>query len=146
MHAAAARGRWTEEADERASAYAHEFGARRAYRGFLEMRANEDLDCVFVVTNYDETSRLCAPDTEAPLRWEPEFSLGVLSNDNAFLLGNVPEIRAFCESVLSSTPPKRAGLRDVRQIVRVYDAFRQPAGRTINLTGEVTPRQPPHHL
>ena len=70
---------------------------------------------------------------DAPLRWEPEFSLGVLSNDNAFLLGYVQEVRAFCESVLTNTPPNRAGLRDARQMMRIYEAFHERAGRMIEL-------------
>jgi predicted dehydrogenase len=83
---------------------------------------------------YGRAPSFIAPDDEAPLHWEPEFSLGVLSNDNAVLLGYVPEVRAFCQSVLSNTPPERAGLRDARQMMRIYEAFRQPAGRTIDLT------------
>lgn len=77
-------------------------------------------------------------DDEAPLRWTPEFSLGVLYNDNAFILGYVPEIRAFCQSVLPNTPPARAGLRDTRMMMQVYEGFRQPAGTLIELTA--TPR------
>jgi len=82
---------------------------------------------------YGRAANYFVPEEEAPLHWEPEFSLGVLYNDNAFLLGYVPEIRAFCESVLSGTPPERAGLRDTHMMMRVYEAFRQPAGRTIAL-------------
>jgi predicted dehydrogenase len=83
---------------------------------------------------YGRAASFVAPDHEAPLHWRPEFSLGVLANDNAFLLGYVPEIRAFCQSVLAGTPPERAGLRDARQMMRIYEAFRAPAGRTIALT------------
>ena len=38
-------------------AYAREFGAQRAYRDYREMLAIEDLDCVFMVTNYDDRGR-----------------------------------------------------------------------------------------
>ena len=44
-------------AEARATAYAREFGAQRAYRDYYEMLAKEDLDCVFVVTNYDDRGR-----------------------------------------------------------------------------------------
>ncbi len=84
---------------------------------------------------YGRAPSFIAPDDEAPLRWEPEFSLGVLSNDNAFLLGYVQEVRAFCQSVLANTTPERAGLRDAWQMMRIYEAFREPAGRTIDLAG-----------
>ncbi|MBM4418823.1 MAG: Gfo/Idh/MocA family oxidoreductase [Chloroflexi bacterium] len=42
---------------DRAKAYAREFGAERAYADYREMLARENLDCVFVVTNYDERGR-----------------------------------------------------------------------------------------
>ncbi|MDH7602520.1 MAG: Gfo/Idh/MocA family oxidoreductase, partial [Armatimonadota bacterium] len=38
---------------EKASAYAHLFGAERSYSDFREMLAHEKLDAVFIVTNYD---------------------------------------------------------------------------------------------
>lgn len=82
---------------------------------------------------YGRAASFIVPEEEAPLHWEPEFSLGVLYNDNAFILGYVPEIRAFCESVLTGTPPARAGLRDTRMMMQVYEGFRQPAGQTIAL-------------
>jgi len=42
---------------ERAEAYRREFGAQRAYSDYREMLEKEDLECVFVVTNYDEDGR-----------------------------------------------------------------------------------------
>ncbi len=39
---------------DRAESYAREFGALRSYSNHREMLAAEDLDAVFVVTNYDE--------------------------------------------------------------------------------------------
>jgi hypothetical protein len=45
----------------------------------------------------------------------------------------VPEVRAFCASVLDATPPARAGLRDAWMMMQVYEAFRQPAGRLVEL-------------
>jgi len=42
---------------DRAQAYAKEFGAEKAYGDYREMLAKENLDCVFVVTNYDENGR-----------------------------------------------------------------------------------------
>lgn len=86
---------------------------------------------------YGRASSFIGEDEHAPLIWEPEFSLGNLSNDNAFLLGYVQQIRAFCDSVLTSTRPKRAGLRDAWMLVHIYEAFRHPAGTLIEL------RRPP---
>lgn len=82
---------------------------------------------------YGRAASFVTPDDEAPLRWEPEFSLGVLANDNAFLLGYVPEVRAFCQNVMENRPPDRAGLPDAWRMMRIYEAFREPAGRTIEL-------------
>lgn len=88
---------------------------------------------------YGRVGSYMADDEGAALHWEPEFSLGVLYNDNAFLLGYVPEVRAFCESVLSNTPPTRAGLRDTWNLVHIYESFRHPAGQLIEL------QQPPSY-
>ncbi len=82
---------------------------------------------------YGRAASFLTADEEAPLHWEPEFSLGVLYNDNAFFLGYVPEVRAFCASVLDNAPPARAGLRDAWAMMQVYEAFRQPAGRLVEL-------------
>ncbi len=83
--------------------------------------------------SYGRAASFITPDDEAPLHWEPEFSLGVLYNDNAFLLGYVPEIRTFCDSVQASSPPAKAGLRDTWSMMQVYEAFRAPAGTVVPL-------------
>lgn len=72
-------------------------------------------------------------DAEAPLFWEPEFSLGQLYNKGLFLLGYAQEIQAFCDSVLTGTPPAKAGLADALALMRWYEAYSQPAGRWITL-------------
>ena len=38
---------------DKAAAYAAQFGAERSYTDYAEMLANEKLDAVFIVTNYD---------------------------------------------------------------------------------------------
>lgn len=83
---------------------------------------------------YGRAPSFLTADDHAPLVWEPEFSLGVLYNDNAFILGYVPEIRAFCTSVLANTPPPKADLRDTWMMMQVYEAFRQPGGQQIALS------------
>ncbi len=42
---------------ERAQVYARQFGALRAYANHREMLENEELDAVFIVTNYDAEAR-----------------------------------------------------------------------------------------
>jgi predicted dehydrogenase len=63
-------------------------------------------------------------DDVAPLRWEPEFSLGQLCNKNLFLLGYVPEVLHFCASVLSGQPPLKGTLADTLEIVKLLEAYR----------------------
>jgi len=82
---------------------------------------------------YGRVGSFVSEDQGAALYWEPEFSLGVLYNDKLFFLGYVPEVRAFCESVLTETPPAKAGLRDTWMQVQIYEAFNQPAGQRIEL-------------
>lgn len=59
----------------------------------------------------------------APLRWEPEFSLGQLNNKNLFYLGYVQEVIHFCDAVLSETPPTRGTLADSLEIMKLFTAY-----------------------
>ena len=74
-------------------------------------------------------------DEEAPLYWEPEFSLGQLYNKNIFYLGYVPEILHFCQSVLAGTSPTKGTLEESLEIAKLFEMYRTtPAGSiaTIN--------------
>ena len=82
---------------------------------------------------YGRQADYIGPDAEAPIIWEPEFSLGQLYNKGLFLLGYAPEIQAFCESVLAGTPPPRAGLADALALMRWYEAYLRPEGQWITL-------------
>ncbi|MES2461771.1 MAG: Gfo/Idh/MocA family oxidoreductase [Armatimonadota bacterium] len=62
----------------------------------------------------------------APLVWEPEFSLGQLYNKGIFLLGYVPEILHFTTRLLNNEGPEYGTLEDAREMLRVYDAYRRP--------------------
>lgn len=79
----------TDLQEDRAAAFAREFGAQRSYTDYREMLAREELDCVFVVTNYRragppalsrhrdgcDARRVSRLDREAP-RDEPRASRG----------------------------------------------------------------------
>ncbi len=80
---------------------------------------------------YGRAGSFIGPDEDAPLYWEPEFSLGTLYNKGLFLLGYAPEVLYFCECVLSHTPPTIAGLEDALAIMRLYEAFLQPENTLI---------------
>jgi len=73
-------------------------------------------------------------DTDAaPYFWEPEFSLGQLYNKGIFVLGYAPEVLYFCDCVLADSPPKRANLSDALEMLRIYEAYRQPDGQVVSL-------------
>ena len=61
--------------------------------------------------HYGRTPSYLVSDEQAPLFWEPEFSLGQLYNKNLFMLGYAQEVLHFCECVLGhparESPPVR---------------------------------------
>lgn len=83
---------------------------------------------------YGRDASYLVDDAVAPLVWEPEFSLGTLSNKNLFMLGYVPEVLHFCESVLTGRPPAKGTLENALAIMHLYDAYRLvPAGTVVTL-------------
>lgn len=83
---------------------------------------------------YGRSGSFLHEDEAAPLIWEPEFSLGNLSNANLFTLGYAQEVRAFCESVLTETAPARGTLEDCLEIMKAFDAYRDnEAGAAIRV-------------
>jgi predicted dehydrogenase len=84
---------------------------------------------------YGRSSTFLVDTDEAPLHWEPEFSLGQLYNKNIFMLGYVQEVNHFCESVLEGHPPTKGTLNEAMEIVKLFEAYcRTPDGEktTIN--------------
>ena len=81
---------------------------------------------------YGRSASYLVPDDEAPLVWEPEFSLGQLYNKNIFYLGYVPEVLHFCESVLTNTPPMKGTLAASLEIAKLFEAYRTtPPGQVV---------------
>jgi len=72
---------------------------------------------------YGRSASYLVPDEEAPLTWEPEFSLGQLYNKNLFYLGYVPEVLYFCECVMNGTPPVKGGLDASLEIAKLFEAY-----------------------
>jgi len=60
------------------------------------------------------------PDDNAPIVWEPEFSLGMLYNKQLFLEGYVGCLHYFVQSLLDNEPPKKANLVDMLHIMSLY--------------------------
>lgn len=70
---------------------------------------------------------------DAPLVWEPEFSLGSLGNKTTFLLGYHAELQHFCDAVLANRPVTTATIDDAEEGIRIYDAFAKGPGVTVTL-------------
>ena len=71
--------------------------------------------------------------SDAPVCWEPEFSLGGTSNKALFMLGYVGEVLEFCECVLKKKKPEIAGLDDALEIMKFYEAFKKPEGTLVTI-------------
>lgn len=73
---------------------------------------------------YGRGGNYYGPDENAPLVWEPEFSLGQLYNKALFLLGYAPEIIHFTTRLLEGQGPEKGTLDDALEILRIYEAYR----------------------
>jgi hypothetical protein len=87
-------------------------------------------------SGYGRVGSVHSGDERASLVWEPDFSLGQLYNKGLFLLGYAPEIISFCDSVLTGLPPERGNLHDALELMRVYEAYRGPDGRRVQIAGD----------
>lgn len=76
---------------------------------------------------YGRSGSFIVPEEDAPLHWEPEFSLGNLYNKNIFMMGYVPEVLHFCESVIENKPPVKGSLEASLQISKLFEAYRYGA-------------------
>jgi predicted dehydrogenase len=85
---------------------------------------------------YGRSASFLGPESQAPICWEPEFSLGQLYNSGLFLLGYAPEVLHFCESALAGQPPSQATLSAALEVTKLYEAFQQPEGALIRLPEE----------
>jgi predicted dehydrogenase len=71
------------------------------------------------------------PDDGAPIVWEPEFSLSQIYNKILFLQGYVQEVSLLARCALDDTPPPKAGLDDALEIMKLYEALREPCGQPL---------------
>ncbi len=70
---------------------------------------------------------------DAPLVWEPEWSLGTTHNKAIFLLGYYHELKHFCDAALNGTSIEIGGLDYAEEGIRIYDAFARGPNREIEL-------------
>lgn len=97
------------------------------------------------VTNrglYGREPSFIGDDADAPLFWEPEFTLGQMYNKNIFLIGYVGEVSHFADAVLRGEPPQHAGADDLVEIVRWTEALHEPSGTLTRLPSRAAAAAP----
>jgi predicted dehydrogenase len=82
---------------------------------------------------YGQDGDFTGPMDDAPLVWEPEFSLGSLGNKSTFILGYHAELQHFCEAALAGRPVTLGTLDHAEEGIRVLDAFARGPGVTTDL-------------
>lgn len=82
---------------------------------------------------YGTATNYIGPDDQAPIVWEPEFSLGQLDNKGLFMLGYWGEVKYFADCVKTNTPPAKCGLDDALEVTKVFEAFMKPAGQVVTI-------------
>lgn len=80
---------------------------------------------------YGLATNFMGSDDEAPIYWEPEWSLGQLYNKQIFLLGYAFEVIEFAECVLEGRYPTRGCLASALELMKLYEAFQKPPGEVI---------------
>jgi predicted dehydrogenase len=65
--------------------------------------------------------------------WEPEWSLGQLYNKGIFLLGYYGELAHFFAAARARQPVEIGGLDYAEEGIRLFDAFKRPAGELVLL-------------
>jgi predicted dehydrogenase len=70
---------------------------------------------------------------EAPLRWEPEFSLGTLYNDHNFIQGYAQSLLHFTQAVLAGQAVTVGTLEDALEIMKVFEALCEGPGADVTL-------------
>ncbi len=76
---------------------------------------------------YGRTPSYFTDDGAAPLRWEPEMSLGQLYNDHNFVQGYAQSIIAFVDAALGIAPMEFGTLEDALAILRVFEMLVAPS-------------------
>jgi predicted dehydrogenase len=72
-------------------------------------------------------------DEEAPLVWEPAFSLSQVRNKVLFIGGFAGEVKHFAEAVLNDTPPT-SDIVDGLEAVRLVHALCEGPGKVVRVS------------
>lgn len=82
---------------------------------------------------YGRATNFMGDDNNAPITWEPEWSLGQLYNKQIFLLGYAFEVIEFAACILEGRRPERGNLESARELMKLYEAFQRPPGEVITI-------------
>ncbi|MFB6173663.1 MAG: Gfo/Idh/MocA family protein [Halobacteriales archaeon] len=82
---------------------------------------------------YGRTTEFMGDVEDAPVRWEPEFSLGQLYNKNLVTLGYYGELDAFVDCCREDRPPEKAGTGMSRELLGLYGALLAGEGGAVDL-------------
>lgn len=82
---------------------------------------------------YGRSSSYIGKDENAPIYWEPEFSLGQLYNKGLFMLGYATEILYFSECVLNNILPEKSNLDTALEVTKLYEAYKNSSGKKIQI-------------
>ena len=82
---------------------------------------------------YGRTTDALTPLSEGPLRWEPEFSLGVLYNDRNFIQGYAQSVLHFTEAAMTGRPTTIGTLEDALEVLKVHEALCKGPGTTVTI-------------
>jgi len=85
---------------------------------------------------YGRSTNFIGPDADAPIVWEPEFSLGQLYNKGLFLLGYYDEVKYFIDCILSDRVPEKSELRAALAITQIFEAFQKGPGKVVELPSD----------
>ncbi|MBI3971235.1 MAG: Gfo/Idh/MocA family oxidoreductase [Chloroflexi bacterium] len=71
--------------------------------------------------------------TDAPVRWEPELSLGTLYNNHNFIQGYAQSLLHFIAAVKERQPVTVGTLEDALEIMKVHEALCEGPGGVVEL-------------
>lgn len=123
-------GQWDPDRDK-AKAFARLFGAGDA--AIVENAMRLTYYRKASLGQYGRTVDALTSLANAPVRWEPEFSLGQLYNDHNFIQGYGQALLHFCWAALSGQPTTVGTLEDALEVLKVHDALCQGPNGVVTL-------------
>ena len=85
---------------------------------------------------YGRSTDMITSLADAPVRWEPELSLGTLYNDHNFIQGYAQSLLHFTEAVAAKRPVTVGTLEDALEIMKVFEALCEGPGADVELAAD----------